>query len=277
MGISFARWAYDINRSDKIHGQSISPAVEYWLDYIEVGLNPDKIRIVLVGTSHPGNIGATARAMRTMGLERLALVEPQCDPLGEEAIARATSAEDVLRQASVHEELGAALSGCRLVYGLSARPRAENYRVSDLRTAVSEAMGEGDAEQAWVFGRERTGLSNLELDRCHALVHIPADPQYSSLNLAQSVQLVAWELRMAMASASPIVCAEEPPAGVDTLERFFAHLEQTATAVGFLQRQNPELTMRRLRNIFRRARPSADEVRMLRGLLSHVLDQRRWL
>ena len=240
-------------------------------------MNPDKIRIVLVGTSHPGNIGATARAMRTMGLERLVLVDPQCNPFTEEAVARATSAEPVLRQALVYDDLSAALSGCQLAFGLSARPRAENFNVSELRAAVAAALDEGSAEQAWVFGRERTGLSNVELDKCHGLVHIPADPQYSSLNLAQSVQLVAWELRMALMEGDRASALEgPPPAGVDKLERFFTHLEQTAATVGFLERQNPELTMRRLRNIFRRARPSEDEVRMLRGLLSHVLDSRRW-
>lgn len=244
-------------------------------------MRPEDIRIVLVGTSHPGNIGASARAMRTMGLERLVLVDPQCDPFGEEATARAASADQLLHQAVIHDELGAALSGCQLVYGLSARPRAENFTVSDLRSAVGNALAvprsDDGAQQAWVFGRERTGLRNTELDRCHALVNIPADPQYNSLNVAQAVQLVAWELRMAM-GARPALEEDglPPPAGVDTLERFFTHLEQAAEAVGYLQRQNPELTMRRLRNIFRRARPSEEEVRMLRGLLSHVLDQRRW-
>lgn len=243
-------------------------------------MNPEKIRIVLVGTSHPGNVGATARAMRTMGLQRLILVDPQCDPRVTEAVARATSAEQVLHEAAQYDDLESALSGCQLVYGLSARPRAANYNISDLRPAVTDSVAEGEAEQAWVFGRERTGLTNAELDRCHRLVHIPADPQYSSLNVAQAVQLVAWELRMAMAMAVTRAETGKPegpaPAGVDTLERFFDHLEQATTAVGFLERQNPELTMRRLRNIFRRARPSEEEVRMLRGLLSHVLDHRRW-
>ncbi|MBK1734283.1 hypothetical protein CKO15_03090 [Halorhodospira abdelmalekii] len=252
----------------------------------------EHVRIVLVGTTHPGNIGATARAMHTMGLQQLCLVDPQCDPRDDAAVARAARAEAILEQATQHATLAAALSGCQRVYGLSARPRAERYLVNDLRTAAlgsaalraqAEATGRAEwAEQAWIFGRERTGLSNAELDHCHELVHIPTNPYYSSLNVASAVQLVAWELRMAHHAPHALTGGTGPypshstPATVDTLERFFDHLEQTATTVGYLERQNPELTMRRLRNIFRRAALGEDEVRMLRGLLSHILDSRRW-
>ncbi len=240
-------------------------------------MSVERTRIVLVGTTHPGNIGATARAMRTMGLTRLELVDPQCDPLDPEALARAARAESVLHEARVHPDLDAALAGCRLVFGLSARSRAERHPQLALRPAAERAAGEGgDEPMAWVFGRERTGLTNAELDRCHFRVQIPADPEYSSLNLAQSVQLVAWELRMAGRQTHLGAAAEEQPAAADTLERFFDHLEEMAGAVGFLDRHNPELTMRRLRNIYRRARPTEDEVRMLRGLLSHILNPRRW-
>ncbi len=237
----------------------------------------EDVRIVLVGTSHPGNIGAAARAMRAMGLERLHLAAPQCDPLDAQACAQAAHGEALLHEAVVHPDLDAALSGCQLAYGLSARRRAERHPVRELRPAAEEAAARAGGEQAWVFGRERTGLTNVELDRCHYLVNIPTDPACSSLNVAQSVQLVAWELRMA-AEVAPAagVAAGPEPAGVDALEHFFGHLEEVAGAVGYLRRQNPELTMRRMRNLFRRAQPADDELRMLRGLFNHILDHRRW-
>ncbi|MBK5936254.1 MAG: RNA methyltransferase [Halorhodospira halophila] len=239
----------------------------------------ERTRIVLVGTTHPGNIGAAARAMRTMGLRDLCLVDPQCDPDDPEAVARAAGAGEVLEQAQRYPDLASALAGCRLAFGLSARIRAERQPRLALRPAAESAAAEGgEGGLAWVFGRERTGLTNAELDHCHYLVQIPTDADYSSLNVAQSVQLVAWELRMAaeVGGALPQPETEEPPAAVDTLERFFVHLEEMAGRVGYLDRHNPALTMRRLRNIFRRARLTEDEVRMLRGLLSHVLNPRRW-
>ncbi|ABM62559.1 RNA methyltransferase [Halorhodospira halophila] len=238
----------------------------------------ERTRIVLVGTTHPGNIGAAARAMRTMGLRDLYLVDPQCDPGDPEAVARAAGAGDVLERARTAPDLATALTGCRLAFGLSARSRAERQPRLELRPAAESAVAQGgDGDLAWVFGRERTGLTNAELDHCHYLVQIPTDPDYSSLNVAQSVQLVAWELRMAAAAGGPVQGqAEEPPAAVDTLERFFDHLEEMAGRVGYLDRHNPALTMRRLRNIFRRAWLTEDEVRMLRGLISHVLNPRRW-
>ena len=237
----------------------------------------ERTRIVLVGTTHPGNIGAAARAMRTMGLARLHLVAPACDPGDAKAVARAAGASELLEQARVYPDLASALAGCRAAFGLSARPRSGRQPQHDLRPAAEAAAGEGgEGDLAWVFGRERTGLTNAELDRCHALVRIPADPAYQSLNLAQSVQLVAWELRMVGTGAAAGPAEADPPASVDTLERFFEHLEEVAGRVGFLDRHNPALTMRRLRHLFRRAQPREDEVRLLRGLLNHILDPRRW-
>ena len=233
-------------------------------------MSDERTRIVLVGTTHPGNIGAAARAMRTMGLTELHLVEPACDPHGDEALAQAARAEDVVRGARVHASLESALSGAFLAFGLSARERTEAHPSLALRPAAETAAAEpGEGVLAWVFGRERTGLTNAELDRCHYRVRIPADPGYSSLNLAQSVQLVAWELRMA-AGAETAAEPEDPRAAIDTLEGLFGHLEEVAGEIGFLRRQNPELTMRRLRNLLRRAQPTESEARMLRGLLSHV-------
>ncbi len=233
------------------------------------------MRMVLVGTTHPANVGAAARAMRTMGLHELHLVAPECDPWGPEAVACAAHAEPTLRQAQVHADLDGALGGARLALGLSARARAEQQPQLALRPAAEAAAAEpGEGALAWVFGRERTGLTNPELDRCHYRVQIPADPGYSSLNLAQSVQLVAWEISMASYHGAPEVEAE-PLATVDTLERLFAHLREAMAEIGFLRRQNPELTMRRLRNIFQRARLTENEVRMLHGLLKHVVEPRR--
>ena len=236
----------------------------------------DNIRVVLIGTTHPGNIGATARAMRTMGLRDLALVAPACDPDGEEATARAAGAEGVVAAARRCADVVEAVGDCRLVLGLTARRRTEGAEPCTLREAAELAAGESNlGKVAWLFGRERTGLTNLELDRCHRVVHIPTDPEFSSLNVAQAVQLAAWECRMA---AVPVetVAEELPPADVDAMERFFTHLEAVCDTVGFLHKQNAELLMRRMRRLFHRARLSDDEVRMWRGLLSHIVDRRRW-
>ncbi len=236
----------------------------------------DNIRVVLIGTTHPGNIGATARAMRTMGLRDLALVAPACDPDGEEATARAAGAEGVVAAARRCADVVEAVGDCRLVLGLTARRRTEGAEPCTLREAAALAAAEGAAGRvAWLFGRERTGLTNAELDRCHRAVHIPTDPEFSSLNVAQAVQLAAWESRMAAAPAEAVT-EERPPAEVEALEHFFAHLEEVCDRVGFLHKQSAGLLMRRMRRIFHRARLNDDEVRMFRGLFSHILDPRRW-
>lgn len=229
------------------------------------------VRIVLVGTTHPGNIGAAARAMRTMGLERLSLVAPREFPSAE-ATARAAGADGVLEQARMYASLDEALAGCRFVVGASARLRALPFSTLGPREAAPRLIAEGrHGEAAVVFGRESSGLSNDELASCHALLHIPTDAAYRSLNLGMAVQIVAYELRLAVldeAAPGPAAKRLDPLASVDELERFYGHLERTLVAAGFLNPANPRHLMLRLRRLFNRALPEEKEVRILRGILS---------
>lgn len=243
----------------------------------------ESIRIVLVGTTHPGNIGATARAMNNMGLRDLVLVAPECDPDGDEATARAAGSEWIIEAARRVGDLAEAVGDCHCVAGLTARPRSDGAPARTLRPAAEtllESAVHGPA--AWVFGQERAGLSNRDLDHCHYAVYIPTNPEYASLNVAQAVQLVAWETRMAHDPHAPPPVSgagDDPnhePASRHALEGLFSHLEHVCARVGFLQRHNPELLMRRMRRLFHKAGPTEGEVHMVRGLLSHVLDARRW-
>ena len=236
------------------------------------------IRIVLVGTTHPGNIGAAARAMKNMGLRQLVLVAPKSFP-DEEATARASGAEDVLQHAHVVGGLADALQGCVWVAGTSARSRALEKLVltpRDLSPVLLDRAIQGPV--ALVFGRERTGLRNEELDLCHVHVQIPTAPDYASLNLGAAVQLLAYELRLAAlernansdAQATTLVPMDvlDQPASSDMLEGLFAHLERALRASGFLDPGNPRQLMRRLRRLFLRAEPEQREVHILRGMLS---------
>jgi len=229
------------------------------------------VRIVLVGTTHPGNIGAAARAMRTMGLDRLCLVAPREFP-SDEATARAAGAGEVLANARVCMTLDEALAGCRFVVGASARLRGLSWSTVSPREVAPRLLAEcGDGEAAVVFGRESSGLSNDELASCHALLHIPTDPGYSSLNLGMAVQVVAYELHLAMLAAAAPAPAQErldPLATVEDLERFYVHLERTLVDAGFLNPANPRHLMLRLRRLFSRALPEEKEVRILRGILT---------
>ena len=234
------------------------------------------IRVVLVETTHPGNIGAAARAMKAMGLSRLCLVNPARFPHAE-ATARASGADDLLVAAEVHESLASAIAGCRLVVGASARRRRLACPELDPRQCAERAVAEAAfGEVAVVFGRERNGLTNQELDLCHHLVHIPTVPDFASLNVASAVQLVAWEIREA------VLRADAPPAGVEEeddlpdageMERFYAHLEEVLVEIEFLDPNNPRHLMRRLRRLYNRARPDRTELNILRGILTAV--QRR--
>jgi TrmH family RNA methyltransferase len=228
----------------------------------------NRIRIVLVETSHPGNIGAAARAMKTMGLERLTLVNPGEFP-HPDASARASGAVDVLEQAQVTATLDEALTGCALVAGTSARRRGIGPPQLEPRECAARLAATAAGQQvALLFGRERIGLTNEELDRCHVLVNIPANPEYASLNLAAAVQVLAYELRLALATPATPLEAESPPATAEEMERLYAHLEQAALETGFLDPANPKHLMRRLRRLFNRAQPDQNEVHILRGLLS---------
>lgn len=227
------------------------------------------VRVVLVETSHPGNIGAAARAMKTMGLTRLALVRPRHYPSAE-ASARASGATDLLDQAGVFDTLPEALDGCGLVIGASARQRALPWPLIAPRACgrrVVEAASRG--EVGLVFGREQSGLTNDELQRCNLLVQIPANPAYSSLNLAMAVQVIAYEIRVAAGGESELPVGREAPlAPAEELELFFGHLQRALTRVGFLNPQNPRQLMLRLRRLFNRAELDDNEIAIMRGILS---------
>ncbi len=228
------------------------------------------IRIVLVGTTHPGNIGAVARAMKNMGLRDLALVSPRHFP-HEDATARASGADDVLANASVHESLGEAIADCVYVSGASARSRAINWPCLDAKDAAVKIIDESArGTVAAVFGPEKTGLLNEHLDLCDTLLSIPTDPEFSSLNLAMAVQVVTYEIRAAEAEKPAGYESDTPPASSEEMEHFYAHLEQVLTDVNFLDPENPRHLMRRLRRLFIRARPDKNEVNILRGILTAV-------
>jgi tRNA (cytidine32/uridine32-2'-O)-methyltransferase len=230
-----------------------------------------RIRAVLVGTQHPGNIGSAARALKTMGLSRLALVAPERYPHAD-ASALAAGADDLLAAATVHATLAEAVADCTLVLGCTARSRRVPLPEQGPREAAAAALAEAarGGEVALVFGRERTGLDNAELQLCHGAVHIPANPEYSSLNLAAAVQVLAWELRMALLSQAPPAAPEprDPPASHAQLEGLFAQLAETLDDIDFHKGRAPESAMRKLRRLFLRAGLDAREVRLLRGVLA---------
>ena len=228
------------------------------------------IRIVLVETTHPGNIGAVARAMKNMGVTDLALVSPRYFP-DKEATARASGAEDLLENASVVDSLPEAIADCVYVAGASARSRTINWPSMNARECASKLIGEGArGSVAVVFGPENSGLSNSDLDHCDTLLTIPANPDFSSLNLAMAVQVVAYELLAVQSEAQVEYEADAPLATSSELELFYEHLEQVLTDVNFLDPDNPRHLMRRLRRLFIRARPDQNEVNILRGILTAV-------
>jgi TrmH family RNA methyltransferase len=229
------------------------------------------IRIVLVSPSHPGNIGATARAMKNMGLDRLVLVNPEVFPHAE-ATARASGADDVLAGAQLCHTLPEALADCRLIIGASARLRSLAWPQLEPRACGERLVTEAaDGPVALVFGRERAGLTNDELALCHYLAHIPANPAYSSLNIAAAVQIFTYEIRLASGAPAPAMRqAEFPPATGVQMEGFFAQLEQTLIGVDAVKSGQMITLMRRLRRLFQRARPDQNEINILRGFLSAI-------
>lgn len=229
-----------------------------------------RIRVVMVETSHPGNIGAAARAMKNMQMDSLYLVKPKRFP-DAEATARSSGAEDILERAVICQSLDEALSGCQQVYGASARAqRTIPWPQVDARhCAMQVAREDAETTVALVFGREDSGLSNEELERCHYLVHIPCNPDYSSLNVGAAIQVLCYELHMArLGEWQAPQRREEPLASADEMEGLFAHLEQTMLTTGFLDPDNPRQLMRRLRRLFLRAQLEKTEMNILRGILS---------
>jgi tRNA (cytidine32/uridine32-2'-O)-methyltransferase len=241
-----------------------------------------RLRIVLVETSHPGNIGAAARAMKNMGVCQLVLVAPYKFP-HEKATWRSASASDVVENARVVETLDEAIAGCHLVIGTSARDRRIPWPMLDPKGCGEKVVAEHErgADVALIFGREAHGLKNEELQKCHYHVNIPTGKAYSSLNLAMAVQVLCYEVLQAQLQAElpDHVKADEAAAEdrwdmeyatTEAVENFFEHLEQTLIDVGFHDPDNPRQLMTRLRRMFNRIRPDQMEVNILRGFLTAI-------
>jgi tRNA (cytidine32/uridine32-2'-O)-methyltransferase len=232
-----------------------------------------KIRVVLVQPTHPGNVGAVARAMKTMGFSRLYLVQPALFPHAE-ATARAAGAEDILARAVITAALNEALMDCSLVIGSSARVRALSLPLLNPRQCARQVITEAkNHEIALVFGQERSGLSNAELQQCHYHVYIPTADDFSSLNLAAAVQLVLYEIRMATLlpdALLPTPAHQEPLAMAQQVEDFYQHLEQTLIEIHFLDPNNKRHMMSRMQRLFNRTRLETTEYNILRGILTAI-------
>lgn len=239
------------------------------------------IKIVLVGTSHPGNIGGVARAMKNMGLAELCLVAPRGKFPHQDANFRSAGADDILEQAKIYERLEDAVADCTLVAGSSARSRHLPWPLlnpRELAGRLKQELAHPEHRVALVFGREDRGLSNEELHLCHLHVNIPCNPDFSSLNLAAAVQVLTYELRMAaLETEEQKLKEEEQPFGTEwdvpfangqELEHFFKHLEQTLVEINFHNPDKPRQLMSRLRRLYMRARPDTMEVNVLRGILT---------
>ena len=236
----------------------------------------ERVSVVMVGTSHPGNIGATARAMAVMGLSKLVLAKPRCE-VNDQSEAMASKGQGVLEARIETNSLAEALAGQQLVIGASARVRGLDWPLVSPREAsaiMAAKLKSGEAsEVAWVLGREDTGLTNEELAHCHYHVHIPTSAEYSSLNVAAAAQILAYESRLALldiGAAAVTSSADEALATGDDLAFFFDHLEQVMVEVGFHNRAEPKQTMQRLRKLFYRSHPKSAEISILRGILSGV-------
>ncbi len=228
-------------------------------------------KIVLVETSHPGNIGAVARAMKNMGLYDLALVNPKFFPHAD-ATSRASGAHDILAQAQLHSCLSSALSESHLVLGASARDRTINWPLMSARECAEKFVREPAYQKkniALVFGRENSGLTNQELDLCHYLLRIPCNPEFSSLNLAAAVQVVSYELFQARQSKpyDAIEIPEDKPVTMEQMDQFYQHLHQTLVDIDFMHKDKSNSIMRRLRKIFNRIELENKELDILRGIL----------
>ena len=229
-----------------------------------------RIRIVLVRPTHPGNIGAAARAIKTMGLSQLVLVEPRSFP-HPDATARASGAVDVLERALAVPTLDDALARCRLAIGLSVRHRELVGAVQPIREAAADAIAHATTgDVALVFGTETFGLTNDDVGRCQTLAFIPANPEYGSLNLAAAVQIAAYELRMAAGLTGGYAAITYPLAAQDAIAALHAHSARTLTELGFFDPLRPRRLLPRLRRLFARTRLEHEEVNILRGILASV-------
>ena len=248
-------------------------------------MTPLPIRFVLVETSHPGNIGAVARAMKNMALDDLVLVNPLRFP-DPEATARASGADDLLARARVVGSVPEALDGCSLVYATTSRERDTYYRVVTAREAAQRLVAEAQPREglerppavAVLFGTERTGLTNEQLRSAHGLLRIPANPAYASLNLGMAAQLIAYELFVARSATEPVAppLRDAPLASPADMERMFVHLQQVMNEVEFRDRtQSGTHLMQRIRRFMNRAELDGNEVNILRGILTAVQNRRR--
>jgi tRNA (cytidine32/uridine32-2'-O)-methyltransferase len=230
----------------------------------------DNIRIILINTSHPGNIGATARAMKTMGLKKLFLVEPKVFP-HTNADEMASGALDVLGQAVVVHSLDEALAGCGLVVGTSVRDRTIPWPKRSPREFAEMARSEAlKSTIAILFGRESSGLTNEELQRCHFHIAIPSHPEYSSLNIASAVQVIAYELYVASLDKMPEPVWDYAYADAAAMTGFYEHLERVLINIDFLNPEVPRQLIPRLQRLFNRARPDVMELNILRGILGAI-------
>lgn len=232
----------------------------------------EHIKVVLVGTTHTGNIGSVARAMKTMGLSQLCLVAPKSEPDGQ-AYALAAGASEILASAKIYDDLAQAVADCALVVGSSARSRTLSWPMLSPRECGVKAVQEAiQAPVALVFGRESSGLSNEELQLCQYHVCIDANPEYSSLNLAMAVQIICYEVRMAFLSEQVTPAAEPEvvyPSSAQ-MENFYQHLEAALNHTGFIIKQHPGVVMTKLKRLFTRARPEEAEYNILRGILTSM-------
>lgn len=230
----------------------------------------NNVRIVLVNTSDQRNIGSAARAMKTMGISDLVLVDPQEKPEGK-AAALAAGATDILANARIVDTLVEAIDDCQLTFAASARSRTLDWPMTTPREASAKIMAEGQqGKVAIVFGREASGLTNDELQQCHVHTHIPANPEYSSLNLAMAVQTLCYEVRVAYLAAEeqayPKPVGDYPTAG--EMEGFFTHLQRAISDSGFIVKNHPGKVMSKLRRLYTRTRPDKNELNILRGILT---------
>jgi tRNA (cytidine32/uridine32-2'-O)-methyltransferase len=229
-------------------------------------------KIVLVGTTHPGNIGATARAMKTMGLKQLVLVEPKIFPHAD-ATARASGADDILAAAIIHQSFAEAISDCHFVFGTSTRNRSIPWPLHSPSQASDMAsnMAEDGSTIAIVFGRESSGLANEELELCNAMIQIPTDPDFSSLNIASAVQIISYEIRkkaLEYSSESEKSSEKTPPATLEQIQQLYDHLQQCLIDIDYFDPDKPRRLMRRLKRIINRSQFDANEYNIARGILS---------